>query len=80
MSGSDGTRFGDVTAYAFTFPLLICEVVFVVWSHMKSTCPPRRSFIAGAVPLYGTVVKSASIVLMNSSPQRCDAAPRPAFA
>jgi hypothetical protein len=59
---------------------LICEVVLVVWSHMKSTWPPSRSFIAGAVPLYGTVRKSVWIALMNSMPHRCDAAPMPAFA
>ena len=79
MLGSDGTRFADVTAYAFTLPLLICDVVLVVWSHMKSIWPPSRSFIAGAVPLYGTVVTSVSMALMNSSPQRCEAAPRPAL-
>ena len=36
--------------------------------------------MAGAVPLYGTVVRSVSMALMNSMPQRWDAAPRPALA
>src|SRR5437660_1015893 len=35
---------------------------------MKSTLPPTRSVIAGPVPLYGTVVNSAWIVLMYSTP------------
>ncbi|CFW28709.1 Uncharacterised protein [Bordetella pertussis] len=32
-------------------PLVICCVVLVVWSHIRSTCLPSRSFMAGAVPL-----------------------------
>src|SRR6266853_3025698 len=51
MLGKEGTRFLLVTPYAFTLPPWIWPVVLVVWSHMKSTCPPRRSFIAGPVPL-----------------------------
>ena len=50
-SGSDGTRLAEVTPYTFTLPPLIWPVVLVVWSHMKSTWPPTRSFIAGPVPL-----------------------------
>ena len=39
------------TPMARTLPALIWLVVLVVWSHMKSTWPPSRSFMAGAVPL-----------------------------
>ena len=80
MSLSEATRVLVVTPYAWILPLLICAVVLVVWSHMKSTWPPSRSFIAGPVPLYGTVVRSVSIALMNSMPQRCEAEPIPALA
>ena len=79
-SGSEGTRVLVVTAYTLILAALIWLVVFVVWSHMKSTWPPRRSFMAGPVPLYGTVVRSVSMALMNSIPQRWEAAPRPALA
>src|SRR5512134_1305912 len=50
-SGSEGTRVLVVTAYTLILPPLIWLVVLVVWSHMKSTWPPSRSFIAGPVPL-----------------------------
>src|SRR4029453_4958733 len=78
--GSEATRFLVVTPYTLIFSALIWLVVFVVWSHIKSTWPPRRSFIAGAVPLYGMVSRSVWIALMKSIPHRCDAAPIPAFA
>jgi len=35
--------------------------------------------MAGAVPLYGTVVISTFSSLWNSSPHRCDAEPMPAL-
>ena len=73
-------RLGVVTAKALTFLPSICEVVLVVWSHIRSTCPPIRSVIAGAVPLYGTVVMSILSAFMSNSPQRCEAAPTPALA
>ena len=38
------------------------------------------SVIAGAVPLYGTVVISSFSLLCNSRPHRCEAEPRPACA
>ena len=44
-------RLGVVTAKALILPASIWPVVFVVWSHMMSTWPPNRSFMAGAVPL-----------------------------
>src|SRR2546425_2113575 len=74
------TRLDVVTAKALTLPLSIWPVVLVVWSHIRSTWPPSKSFIAGAVPLYGTVVMSTLMVLWNSRPHRRDAAPRPALA
>jgi hypothetical protein len=47
---------------------------------MMSTWPPTRSFIAGPVPLYGTVRRSVWMAVMKSMPQRCEAAPMPALA
>ena len=44
-----------VTAYALTFPASIWPEVLVVWSHIRSTWPPRMSVMAGTVPFYGTV-------------------------
>jgi hypothetical protein len=79
-SGRASFRSGLVMAYAFTVPALICSVVFVVWSHMKSTWLPTRSSMAGPVPSYGTSVSFVSIAAMNSNPHRCEAAPMPALA
>jgi hypothetical protein len=52
--------------------------MLTIWSHIKSTCPLVRSFIAGPVPRYATVVIFVSIALEKSNPQRCDAEPMPA--
>src|SRR5690349_10542792 len=79
-SCSDSTRVVDVTPYALTLADLMYGVVCVVWSHRMSTWPPSRSFMAGAVPLYGMVSRSVWIALMNMRPHRCDAAPTPALA
>jgi hypothetical protein len=40
-------------------------LVLVVWSHIRSIWPPIRSVMAGAVPLYGTVVMSVLTAVLK---------------
>ncbi len=49
----------------FTMPTVIC------------TCPPSRSFTAGAAPLYGTCSKSVFVTDLNISASRCYGLPGP---
>ena len=73
-------RWALVTANALTFFDSICGVLLVACSHIKSTCPPSRSFIAGPVPLYGTKTMSLFSAFCSRRLHRCDAEPTPALA
>ena len=74
-SGASDERFAVVTANAFSLPAFICAIELARLSNMNCTCPPSRSCIAGAPPLYGTWTMSTFASDLKSSPARCPALP-----
>src|SRR4029077_2702529 len=52
--GSSCVRRSEVTPRARSLPALMCWTTALMFWNEASTCPPSRSLIAGAPPLYGT--------------------------
>ena len=50
-SGRPSKRFADAMPSAFSFPDLMCGSSAATSANMMFTCPPSRSFTAGAAPL-----------------------------
>ena len=50
-SYTEHTRLSDVTAKGLNLPDWMCGNAVGTTSNMKSSCPPRKSVIAGAEPL-----------------------------
>src|SRR5262249_7239554 len=76
-SGNDPTRLDDVTARARRVPPLICASAEGTEAMNDWICPPMRSVIAWADPLYGMCCSLMPAVDWNSSPVRCATVPFP---
>src|SRR3954467_10909682 len=79
-SGRNGARVAVVTASARTFPAAICPIDSGPLLNDIGICPPSRSLIAGAPPLYGIALRSTLARLLKSSPARWVDVPVPAWA
>src|SRR3977135_2307230 len=76
-SGNAGERSADVTASARNCPPAISDAALATVVNISSILPPIRSVMAGAAPLYGTVVRLTLAMFLNSSPARCAEVPVP---
>src|SRR5512134_2189295 len=77
MSGSSGERLAEVTAIGRSLPAFACGSADGRLSNMIAICPPSRSLTAGALPLYGTCVRSTFAIVLNSSHERWIDVPLP---
>ena len=68
ISGAVGERVFVVTASARSFPPSTCGHAEGMLSNMNCTCPPIRSVMAGALPLYGTCCVFRPVSDLNISP------------
>src|SRR5215475_11467606 len=79
-SGRNGARLAVVTASARTVPACNCPTDSGPLLNDSGICPPSRSLIAGAPPLYGIGFKSILVRLFRSSSARWVDVPEPACA
>src|SRR5215212_1790655 len=79
-SGRNGGREAVVTASARTVPAASCPTDSGPLLKDIGICPPRRSLMAGAPPLYGIPLMSNLARPFRSSPARCVEVPIPAWA
>src|SRR5580692_807790 len=78
-SGRNGARAAVVTASALTVFAAIWPADSGLLLNDSGICPPRRSLIEGAPPLYGIAAISIWARLFKSSPARCVEVPVPAW-
>ena len=70
-------RLLPVTARARSFPLRMWLIIAASPGMASDTCPPSRSVVACALPLYGTCVSLMSAMDVNIAVKRCCALPFP---
>src|SRR5882672_1388628 len=79
-SGRNGARSAVVTASARNVPACNCPTDSGPLLNEIGICPPSRSLIEGAPPLYGMALRSILARLLRSSPARWVDVPVPAWA
>ena len=70
-SGNNSARWGVVTARARNLPAFICCSAGSNVTNPLAICPPSKSMIAGAMPLYGTCTMSIWVSNFSHSPAKC---------
>src|ERR1700710_2158024 len=78
--GRNAAPLAVVTASARNAPDSNCPTDSGPLLNDIGICPPRRSLMEGAPPLYGTAFKSIFARFFKSSPARCVDVPVPACA
>ena len=76
-SGRLGMRCLPVVASRRTLPALASGTTGGTPVNTMLNCPPMRSVMASALPLYGTCTMSVLVISLKSSPVRCGLLPTP---
>src|SRR5687767_14143754 len=76
-SGTAGLRAGVVTASARIRPAFTLVTAGGIVEKTSATSPASSACTAGALPLYGTWIRSTPAMVLNVSPDRCNIVPLP---
>ena len=80
MSGNVATRFALVTAITRMRPVLPCCTTVEIGASIICASPDNTPVTDCPPPLYGTCTHFTPVMVMNSSPDRCEVEPLPAEA